>query len=98
MIGLLNKMLNIMQCQCIVSDRSSGLSPYIFDIYFWSADHSLKELALINLKQFINLCIFWFWILISAANYQLYTHYQLYTYLTEIAVCNLLSTGCDFTR
>jgi len=35
-------------------------------------DHGLKTTSLENLEQLLYLCTFWFWILITASNYQLY--------------------------
>jgi len=67
-------------------------------------DHSLKNTGLENLEQLLYLCICWFWILITASNYQLSIHqsihnYQLYTILnsTFLPVTFGLS-GCDFTQ
>ena len=39
---------------------------------YWSVDHNLKKTGLENLEQLLYLCIFWFWILITAssASYQ----------------------------
>jgi len=75
-LDIKHKMLiiNILQCQCIVSGRSCGPLLYIFDIYlFFQRTIVLKKTGLENLEQSLYLCILWFWILITAYNYQLYT-------------------------
>src|SRR6218665_480689 len=65
----------VLQCQCIVSERSCGPLPYtcIFNIYLFSADQSFKKTGLEDLKQSLCLCILWFCISITISNYQLHT-------------------------
>src|SRR6218665_209286 len=64
-------MLNIvMQSKCIVSERSYRGQ--------W-----LSKLRTVRPTLPIGLCIFWFWILITASNY------QLYTFLNSIGVIHL---------
>ena len=63
---------------------------------YWTKDHRLlKKSGLENLEQLLYLCIFWFWILIKASNYQLYMF--LNSTLLPYPTCNFLSIRCDFT-
>ena len=67
-------MLNIMQRQCIVLGRPCGLLSYIFHIQTCLLVRGLQfgKTGLENLRHFLYLCIFRFWIFITASNYQLY--------------------------
>jgi len=64
-------MLNI--CYVNVSGRSCGPSPYIFGIYLFYSEPQFEKTGSENLEKSLYLCILWFWILIMASNYQLYT-------------------------
>src|SRR6218665_1379321 len=54
-----------LQCQGIVSGRSCGPSPYIFDIYLFFQWITVCKTGLENSEQSLYLCILWFWILIK---------------------------------
>jgi len=63
-----------LRCQCLVSGRSCGPSPYIFDIYLFFSGPQFEKTGFKNLEQSLYLCILWtFRILITVSNYQLYT-------------------------
>ena len=81
-----------MQCQCIVSERSCGNSPYSFDTYLLVRRPEIEKTGLENLKQMLYLCIFWFWIFLRHLIIN-YTHFEIVPY-----VCDFLSIGCDFTQ
>jgi len=49
-----------LQCGCIVSGRSCGPSPHIFDIISFFSGPQFKRTGLENLEQSLYLCISWF--------------------------------------
>src|SRR6218665_2191116 len=46
------------QCQCIVSGRSCGHSPYIFHIYLFFSGPQFEKTGFKNFEQSLYLCIF----------------------------------------
>src|SRR6218665_2931668 len=69
-----------LQCQCLVSGRSSGPSSHtcIFDIYLFFSEAQFEKTSLESLEQSLYLCTLGFLILITAFNYQLIIHFSNY--------------------
>src|SRR6218665_217977 len=49
------------QCQCIISGRSCGPSPCIFDVISFFSGPQFEKTGFKNLEQSPYLCILWYW-------------------------------------